>query len=76
MKPAKCSLFQKEVKFLDKIVNADGVSVDPKNVKVVQNWPVPKIKKDLESFIEFTNYQREHVKQYAPLLHELTGGPN
>jgi len=57
--------------------NADGVSVDLKNVEVVQDWPVPKTKKDPESCLGFTNYHREHVKQYAAVaapLPELTGG--
>ena len=44
LKIAKYKLFQKEVIFLGKIVNADGVSVDLKNVGVVQDWPVPKTK--------------------------------
>ena len=35
LEPAKCILFPKKVKFLGKIVKADGVSVDPKNVEVV-----------------------------------------
>ncbi|VDH91342.1 Hypothetical predicted protein [Mytilus galloprovincialis] len=77
LKPSKCNLFQKEVKFLGKIVNKDGISIDRKNIDTVQKWPVPKSKKELESFLGFANYHREHVSHYAALaapLHVLTGG--
>ncbi|VDI64392.1 Hypothetical predicted protein [Mytilus galloprovincialis] len=63
--------------YMSKIVNKDGISIDRKNIDTVQKWPVPKSKKELESFLGFANYHREHVSHYAALaapLHVLTGG--
>lgn len=75
LKPSKCQLFQKEVKFLGKIVNENGISVNPESVEVIKSWPIPKTKKQLESFLGFTNYHREHIRNYSNIaapLHRLT----
>ena len=39
-------------------------------------WPTPKCKKDLEAFLGYANYHREHIKSYAEIaapLNTLTG---
>lgn len=76
LKPQKCSFFQTELKFLGKLVSAKGVSINPENIKAVATWPVPKTKKELESFIGFANYHREHINNFSEItvpLHQLTG---
>jgi len=75
LKPRKCHFFQ-ELKFLRRVVSKDGVSVNPDNIKAITSWPVPKNKKELESFIGFTNYHRDHIKNFSEItvpLHQLTG---
>ena len=59
---------------MGKIVSSNGVAVDAKNIETVCNWPVPKSRKELESFLGFANYHCDHVERYAALtelLHEL-----
>lgn len=36
LRPEKCELFQKEVRHVGRLVSADGVRVDPKDVETVQ----------------------------------------
>ena len=75
----KCCLFQKEVKFLGRIISKEGVSVDPKNKDHVQQWPEPKSKCDVATVISFVNYYREHVpnlSKTAASLHSLKGTTN
>ena len=76
LKPKKCTFFQKQVVFLGKLVNEQGVSVNPDNVEKIKNWPTPKNVKEVEQFLGFINYHREHIKDYALLaqpLYALTG---
>ena len=76
LKPKKCILFQREVKFLGKIVSGNGISVNPDNVSAVANWPVPKSTKDVEKFLGFINYHRDHIKdcgKTSECLYQLTG---
>ncbi|VDI09313.1 Hypothetical predicted protein [Mytilus galloprovincialis] len=35
-----------KLKFLGKLVSADGVSVNPENIQAVSSWPIPKNKKE------------------------------
>ena len=75
LKPSKCLLFQKEVLFLGKLVNDNGISVNPESKNTIMKWPVPAKKRDVESFLGFANYHRDHIKDFAKLaspLHELT----
>ena len=41
LKPAKCTLFQEEVQFLEHLVSREGVWADPTNVEWVATWPTP-----------------------------------
>ena len=79
LKPKKCNLFQTEIKFLGKIVNSKGISINPESIDTVKNWPVPKCKKEVESFLGFANYHRDHISQFAKLaepLHETVKNSN
>ncbi|XP_062386494.1 uncharacterized protein LOC134074827 isoform X2 [Sardina pilchardus] len=42
LRPEKCHLFGKEVKFLGHCVSKEGVAPDPDKVAAVQDWPPPK----------------------------------
>ena len=75
LKPKKCSFFQTEVLFLGKLVNEHGVSINPDSKETILKWPIPKKKRDVQSFLGFANYHREHIKDYAKLavpLYDVT----
>ncbi|XP_076159467.1 uncharacterized protein LOC143142456 isoform X2 [Alosa pseudoharengus] len=41
LRPEKCQLFQREVKFLGHCISGEGVSPDPDKVAAVQDWQPP-----------------------------------
>ena len=46
------------------------------SVEKVQNWPVLKCTKEVESFLGFANYYQDHIKGFAEAtsrLYQLTG---
>ena len=45
LSPKKCSLFQKEVKYLGHIVSSKGIATDPEKVEAVQSWPTPRLER-------------------------------
>lgn len=76
LKPRKCHLFQPEVTFLGKLVNRDGISLNPDNIAAVREWKVPTTVTEVEAFLGFVNYHREHIQGYAEMaapLYQLTG---
>ena len=76
LKPRKCIFFQKEVPFLGKLATTKGIAIDPSKVKAITTWPEPTCRKEVESFLGFANYHRNHIKDYAAMagpLYQLTG---
>lgn len=71
LKPSKCHILQKEVKYLGHVVSENGVSTDPEKVSAVRDWPVPRTKKDVRSFLGFTGYYRRFIRDYAKVANPL-----
>ena len=65
LKPRKCHFFKEQVEFLGKLVSGDGVSILPDKLETVKEWPVPTNVKELQSFLVFMNYHRNHMQNFA-----------
>ena len=68
LSPKKCSLFQKEVKFLGHIVSRDGVAVDLEKVRTVQDWPTPS---EVKRFLGLCSYYHCFIKGFADIAYPL-----
>ena len=53
LKPSKCDLFRKEIKYLRHVVSNEGVSTDPDKIKAVAEWPQPTTVTEVRSFLGF-----------------------
>ena len=73
LKPSKCNILQKEVKYLGHIVSEEGVATDPEKTEAVRDWPIPKTKKEVRRFLGFTGYYRRFIKDYAKIAKPLFG---
>ena len=78
IKPAKCSFFQTEVRYLGHLIVAgEGIKPDPEKTAVVQDWPQPTNVTELRSFLGFTGFFRKFIQQYSiiasPLFTYLRG---
>ncbi len=50
--------------------------MDPAKTAAISDWPVPKTKKDVQSFLGFCNFYRRFILNYSKIakpLHSLTG---
>ena len=65
LKPKKCEFFKTKITYLCHIVSAKGIETDPKKIKAVKDWTVPKTVTDVRSFLGFTNHYRRFIKGYA-----------
>ena len=67
----KCKFYQDEVKFLGKIVDKEGVRLDPATTEAILKMPDPSDKGKLRSFLGHMSYIGKHVpdlrKARAPL---------
>ena len=76
MTVAKCDFMKSEIKYLGRVVSAEGIKPDPKAVAKLRDWEIPRNKTEMQSFLGFANYYCEiilwHAKLVAP-LHAITG---
>jgi hypothetical protein len=69
---AKSSFAQKEVKYLDHIVDKQGIRPNPKKVEAAQMWPIPKNVHDVRSFLGLVNYFQKFIEHYSEIAVPLT----
>lgn len=61
------------------IIGQEGIQMDQGKVKAITEWNHPQLVKELQSFLEFTNFYRPFIKDFsllsAPLTSLLRGKP-
>ncbi|XP_076920920.1 uncharacterized protein LOC143582177 [Bidens hawaiensis] len=68
----KCSFGQVAMEYLGHVIDGQGVSMDPKKIDAVMDWPAPKTIKGLQGFFGLTGYYRKFVKNYGSIARPLT----
>lgn len=75
LSPTKCELCQESVQYLGHIVSAEGSRPDPSKIDTVLQWPQPRNRKEVQSFLGLCAYYRRFVKNFSHVakpLHHLT----
>ena len=75
LKPDKCEFEKTKVEYLGVVISHNSVEMDPVKVAGVAEWPVPTSKKEVQSFLRFTNFYRRFIQDfshYAQPLFNLT----
>jgi hypothetical protein len=72
LKPEKCELERQRIEYLGLIITPDHIEMDPKKISGVTNWPVPKRKRDIQSFLGFANFYRRFIKDFSLIAKPMT----
>ena len=75
LKPSKCVIFARQVKFLGSVISDQGVAPDPEKIEAVATWPTPKSVTEVRAFVALAGYYRRHIRGFSEIarpLHELT----
>ena len=67
----KCVFVQKNLEFLGHIVSKEGISVPESRVDVIQKFPVPNTKKDLERFLGLFAFVHRFIRNASEIVQPL-----
>ena len=67
----KCFFFQRQLEYLGHIIGGGKVSLDPKRVSVIQNFPTPRNVKEVRRFIGMAQFCRRFIKDLNVVLSPL-----
>jgi len=71
LKPKKCKFEKTEVEYLGVIISQNSIKMDPVKVAGVTEWPTPSNRKEVQSFLGFTNFYRRFIQGFSHLAHPL-----
>lgn len=61
LKPSKCDLLKKEVKYLGHIVSDHGVGTDPSKIEAITDWPPPTTRTEATKGISGTVFLLQEI---------------
>jgi len=71
LKPEKCEFKKTKVEYLRVIISQNSIKMDPVKVAGVTEWPTPSNRKEVQSFLGFTNFHCRFIQGFSHLAHPL-----
>ena len=71
LKPEKCEFKKSSIEYLGVVVSHNSVKMDPAKVARVLEWPTPSNKKEVQSFLGFTNFYRRFIEGFSHIARPL-----
>ncbi|KAL0396264.1 UNVERIFIED_CONTAM: Retrovirus-related Pol polyprotein from transposon [Sesamum calycinum] len=69
---SKYEFWLHRVAFLGHVISAEGISMDPKKVEVIVDWPKPTNVFEVRSFLDLVGYYRKFVEGFSKIAIPLT----
>uniref|UniRef100_A0A914P419 RNA-directed DNA polymerase n=1 Tax=Panagrolaimus davidi TaxID=227884 RepID=A0A914P419_9BILA len=67
----KCKFYWSEIRFLGKLIDANGIRPDPEKVAAIQRMPDPTDVSTLRSFLGLVNYYQQFIPSFRDLREPL-----
>ena len=68
----KCDFFKDKIQCLGHVASKDGIAVDPKYIKAIIEWSVPKNIMDIRSFLGIMGCYWKFVKGFSKIAYPIT----
>jgi len=67
----KCEFKKTTIEYLGVIISHNSVVMDPVKIAGVTEWPAPTNKKEVQSFLGFTNFYQRFIRDFSEHAHPL-----
>lgn len=67
----KCHFLKTTIEYLGYVISPNGITLSPRHVEAVLNFPLPKNINDLQRFLGLTGYFRKFIQDYASIAKPL-----
>lgn len=71
-KVEKCEFHKERIEYLGHIIEGGQIMMDPVKLAGIRDWPTPKNKKEVQSFLGFANYYRRFINNFSKIAKPLT----
>jgi len=71
-KLSKCEFWMDEMQFLDHVISAQGMVVDPAKVEAMVKWENPMSTTEIKSFMGLAGYYRRFIEGFSKIVAPLT----
>ncbi len=71
LKAEKCEFEREQIEYLGLIISHNKVAMDPVKVAAVSEWPQPREKKEVQSFLGFANFYRRFIEGFSQVARPL-----
>lgn len=67
LRPEKCELFRRQIRYVARLVSADGVHIDPKDLEAVCSLKakIPQTVGDVRQLVGFLSYYRSYIQDFS-----------
>ena len=72
VKPEKCEFHTNSTEYLRYQLSPSRLTMSSDKIQTIQNWPEPWKIKDIQSFLEFTNFYQQFIDNYSNIVTPLT----
>jgi hypothetical protein len=76
IKPSSIHLGHSQLQCLGHVINVKGIAVDANKLQAIQDWATPRDNKELQSFLGFCGFLRQHIRHYADITAPLEAVKN
>ena len=68
----KCEFLRTEVEYFGHIITTEGVKPNPRKIQAIKNFPIPKTKPEIKSFLGLLGYYRRFINDFSKITKPLT----